>query len=237
MINTQRLIDDSIKQWSEAKERERDNSYFSVSDAGLCYRSRFLKRLGVPSTRVTPVGALRKMMAGEAAHEKLQAVLHASGQLESFEETLHLWPDVLGHYDAVVKEGKERILLEFKTIEKWQMGHIKKDGPKPQHVLQMFSYWFQLRAKKTENLNQATLIYVQREDYQQVQYDYLWSREIADKTLAEWLALISAWRKQELPECTCLKDYGGKGPAYCRYQDTQNPEICCKAELATFIKV
>ena len=238
IVNTQDLIDNAIQQWSDQKEAERDTEHFACSDAGLCYRSRFLKRLGVPSTRVTPVGALRKMMAGEAAHEKLQAVLKASGQLESAEETLSLWPDVLGHYDAVVREGDERILLEFKTIEKWQMGHIKKDGPKPQHILQMFTYWFQLRAqpKETKNLNQATLIYVQREDYQQVQFDYLWDKEIAGKTLAEWLPLFAYWKNQQLPPCSCGEDFDGNGMKYCRYQ-ARDGESCCDPELVRMVRV
>jgi hypothetical protein len=231
MINIQDLIDTSIQAWSTDKGQARDASKFSVSDAGLCYRSRYLKRLGVPATRVTPVGALRKMMAGEAAHEKLQNVLRATGALVSSEEELEWGDHILGHYDAIVSHEEQPVLLEFKTIEKWSMSHIKKDGPKHPHVLQMFTYWHLLRSvEQYEHLDQATLTYVQREDFSQVQFDYLWVEGLSKLVLDEWRPLVNYWRKKQLPDCTCASDYGGNGISYCRYQESADK--CCNEELA-----
>jgi hypothetical protein len=229
MINVQNIIDQASQKWSDDKSSLRNKDRFHVSDAGLCYRSRYFKRLGIPSTRVTPVGALRKMLAGEAGHEKLQAILQASGALISSEETLET-PDIIGHYDAMIKDGKTKVLLEFKTVEKWSMAHIKKDGPKKEHVIQMLTYWDLLRReKKNASLLQATLVYVMREDFQSVSFDYLWNDDMHKMVLSEWLGLLEAWKKQELPICTCMKDYGGHGVSYCKYQD--GPETCCSEDL------
>lgn len=233
MISIQKLIDESIQEWSNTKSASRDNSKFSVSDAGLCYRARYYKRLGIPATRVTPVGALRKMLAGEAGHEKLQEVLQASGALVSSEEPLELWGEVLGHHDGVVVSEDERSLVEFKTIEKWGMTHIKKDGPKNPHILQMFTYWCALRKLKLHpTLDQATLAYIQREDFSQIQFDYLWPEgddEVTRRVEAEWYPLLLLWKNQVLPSCTCPEDYGGHGISYCRYQTS--PETCCDSDL------
>jgi hypothetical protein len=230
MISIQKLIDESIQEWSDTKSAARDNTKFSVSDAGLCYRARYYKRLGIEPTRVTPVGALRKMMAGEAAHEKLQAVLFATGHLESSEGPLALWGEVLGHYDAIVGSGDELVLNEYKTIEKWGMTHIKRDGPKNPHILQMFTYWYALRTLGFyPDLGQATLAYIMREDFSQIQFDYLWGDEVVKRVEAEWHPLLLLWKQQVLPDCTCPLDYGGNGISYCRYQSS--PEECCSENL------
>lgn len=236
MTDTQTLIDESIQEWSDTKSALRDNSLFSVSDAGLCYRSRFFKRLGVPTTRITPVGALRKMLAGEAAHEKLQEVLRSTGALVSSEMALKSPRGILGHYDAIVTAPSgEHTLLEFKTIEKFQMTHIKKDGPKLPHVLQTFTYWHLLRMRGANtNLGQATLVYLMREDFNSVSFDYLWDGEVSRRVRAEWSPLLGYWDRQELPPCTCHLDYGGNGVSYCRYQTS--PDTCCDEELLVKVK-
>lgn len=231
MTDVQALIDGSVQEWSDTKSAQRDNSMFSVSDAGLCYRSRFLKRQGVAPTRVTPVGALRKMLAGEAGHEKLQEVLSASGALLSSEVPVQAGRGILGHYDAVVAapDGAQ-VLLEFKTIEKFQMAHIKKDGPKNPHILQMFTYWHLLkRSNANPELGQASLIYLMREDFQAISFDYLWDPEVSKRIKNEWAPLLAFWDHQDLPPCTCGSDYGGKGVSYCRYQTS--PDTCCDEAL------
>lgn len=228
MLNVGKLIDQAVVARSEAKGAKRSASHFHVSDAGLCYRKRFLKRMGVPPTRLIPPGALRKMLAGEGGHEILQETLQGYGALFAAELEVRT-EDILGHFDAIVKDGDHKVLLEFKTVEKWSMGHIKKDGPKPEHIMQMFTYWTMLRRDFTY-LNQATLVYLMREDFQNISFDYLWDREVATRVSAEWSPLLGYWMRGELPPCTCNKDYGGSGISYCQYQ-APDKESCCSATL------
>ncbi len=177
---------------------------------------RFLKRLGIEPTVEIPVANLRKMVAGDAGHEKLQQLLNKQGKLFASENTLGD-DNVKGHFDGIVKDGDTKALVEFKTIEKYQMPYIAQDGPKPQHLMQMFTYWLWLR-NDYKDLDQAILVYVKREDFEARTYDYKWDEDIAIQTLEHWALLSQYWTKQELPPCTCDKDYGGNGQKYCRYR-------------------
>lgn len=230
MIDIQKMIDKAVEQRSQVRGSLRDNDYFHVSDAGTCYRKRYFKRLGIEPRVPIVVGALRKMLAGDAGHEMLQQTLQRYGTLLAAEgEVTTSITQIKGHFDAIVEDDKDRVLIEFKTIEKWGMTHIKKDGPKVEHLLQMFTYWHLLRPDYT-NLNQATLVYIKREDFEAISFDYLWDTSIKDQVLAEWQPLTKFWRNRELPECTCNRDYGGNGVKYCRYINPDG-ETCCSKEL------
>lgn len=233
MINLQTLVNEAVLANNSYKGGLRDKSHFHVSDAGTCYRKRYFKRLGVQPTGDIPVASLRKMLAGDAGHSTLQHVLKKAGSLFAAEgeiETEH----IMGHFDAIVKAADTKALVEIKTTEKFQMGYIKKEGPKPEHVLQMFTYWGFLRDDYT-TLDQATLFYVKREDFEGVQFDFVWSEAIKAEVAQEWLPLIKYWEAEQVPPCTCPNDYGGSGIKYCRYANEEQTE-CCSLELLNNMK-
>lgn len=228
-INIQTIINEAVEKNNQYKALDRDASKFHISDAGGCYRARFLKRLGVPPVRVIDTPSLRKMLAGDAGHEKLQKLLWRNKKMflaENEIETEHL----KGHPDGILKDGG-KCLVEFKTIEKWQMMHIKKTGAKQNHILQMFTYWMLLR-EDVKGLDQAILSYVKREDFISHDFYYFWSDDIKTKVEAEWKPLIKYWIDQKLPPCTCSTLFDGSGPKYCRYGVTETE--CCDEELFMF---
>lgn len=228
MISVQDLINEAVERNNQVRSGARDASYFHASDAGTCYRKRVYKRLGIEPTSEIAVGALRKMVAGDAGHEKLQSLLNRYGKLFAAEgevQTEH----IKGHFDGIIKHDNQKCLLEIKTIEKWGMTHIRKDGPKKEHELQMWTYWLFLR-KDYKDLDQAVLSYVKREDFEAQDFVYEWNQEIhALAVLEEWTPLIAYWEAQELPPCTCKDDYNGSGPKYCRYATSE--EECCDESL------
>lgn len=237
MINVQTIINDAVQKNNVRTGLKRDGAKFHISDAGNCYRQRYLKRLGVERQRDIPVGNLRKMLAGDAGHEKLQQLLREQRKLfssESVIETEH----IKGHYDGILKDGDSKTVLEIKTIEKWAMGYIKSGGPKKNHIIQMFTYWKFLREDYT-NLDQAILFYVKREDFEGVPFNFLWSQEIEDKVEKEWAPLLDYWTRGELPPCTCHADYDGNGVKYCNYptlNEAGDVIGCCDASLAETVK-
>lgn len=248
MISMQQILDNAVVARSGYRGTLRDADKFHCSDAGTCFRKRYFKRLGIEPVVPIPTASLRKMLAGDAGHEMIQGLLKYSGDLYAHEQEVGN-EDIKGHHDGIIKPGygPEKVLVEFKTIEKWSMTHIKgsckcagsfdadgkpKDhsfGPKPEHLLQMFTYWLFLRAEYT-GLNQATIVYVKREDFGAEQFDFQWSDEIAQKVAAEWSPLLAFWQTKTLPDCTCDKDYGGNGLAYCRYKNEDGTK-CCQPEL------
>lgn len=234
MIDIQSLINDAVEKRSQSRTGKRDSSYFHVSDAGTCYRKRYLKRMGVEPITPIPVGALRKMLAGDAGHEMLQSTLKYYGGLFAQEGEI-LTNHIKGHFDAVMKDGDTKILLEFKTIEKWGMKYIKEEGAKSEHIIQMLTYWVFLRKDYT-NLDQATLFYVKREDFEGLPFNYLWDDDVIQKVQAEWRPLIEFWENKQLPPCTCDKDYGGNGVKYCRYI-ADDGESCCSESLLNTLEV
>lgn len=226
MINIQTLINEIVEKNNQTKTGVRDGAKFNVSDAGKCYRERFYKRLGYASVRVIDISALRKMVAGDAGHEKLQMLLRRYGKLflsESELETEHL----KGHPDGIIKTDI-KLLFEIKTIEKFAMEYIRKDGAKPEHELQTFTYWSLLR-KELKDLDNAVLSYVKREDFETRDFYYVWSDQIQEKVDKEWNVLINYWETLTLPPCTCKTQYNGKGPLYCRYGIDENN--CCSEKL------
>ncbi len=225
--NIQTLINEVITKESAYNTSKRDNRKFSISDSGGCYRARIYKRLGIEPTRVIEIEALRKMQAGSSAHDKLQALLTKGKYLflsESRLEDEHR----IGHPDGVIKSGDNKILVEFKTIEKFQMGYIRKQGAKQPHVLQMFTYWSLLR-EDLKDLNHAVLSYVKREDFEALDFHFIWNEGVQTQVNAEWEPLIKHWADKTLPDCECPSMYGGSGIKYCRYMVSET--TCCEPKL------
>lgn len=228
-FNVQTLIDTLIQENNQYKSGQRDNAKFSISDAGGCYRARIYKRMGIEPTRKIEIEGLRKMVAGDAGHEKLQSLLwrgHKMFLSENEVESEHL----LGHPDGIIKHGNTKYLVEFKTIEKWGMGHIKRDGAKQPHVLQLFTYWSLLR-EDIANLDRAVLSYIKREDFEAHDFYFNWNDNIQAQVNAEWHPLITHWVEKTLPDCTCIEMYNGAGPKYCRYLNNLENMTCCDEKL------
>lgn len=243
MIHVQSIIDRAIEKNNQIKGGSRNSDFFHVSDAGTCYRKRFYKRFGAVSGHQIPIANLRKMVAGDAGHEKLQGLLAQYGNMFSAEgevRTGHL----LGHYDGIIIEGDSKSVLEIKTIEKWSMSHINgtckcdekgrkcSKGAKREHKLQMYTYWYHLR-QHLKDLDHAVLSYVQREDFATTDFYYTWDDSIAEEVKQEWAPLIKYWENQELPPCTCKDDYNGNGVKYCQFQDDHGG--CCSEDIWTDI--
>ena len=223
-INT--LINEIVIKNNQVKSGDRNKTKFHVSDAGGCYRARFYKRLGVEATRQIEAPALKKMIAGDASHEKLQYLLRRHQCLVASEGTVEA-EHYIGHFDAIVKNGV-KTLLEIKTNEKWGMSYIKKLGAKKEHELQVFTYWTLLR-NDYKDLDDCTILYMKREDWEGKAFNYIWNEEIQAKVDAEWNPLIEHWTKGELPPCSCPSMHDGSGPKYCRYGTTDTE--CCASEL------
>lgn len=233
MINLQVLINEAVETNNQVKGGLRDGQKFHISDAGTCYRKRYLKRLGVTPTKKIEIQGLRKMVAGDAGHEKLQALLTRYNKLFSSEGEIET-EQIKGHFDGIVKHDGSKAVVEFKTIEKWGMTHIKNGGAKPEHKIQLWTYWYYLRHDYT-NLDQAILSYVKREDFEAHDIHYVWDDNIIPKVVeAEWKPLLDYWEKQQLPPCTCDKDYGGHGQKYCLYANEDG--TCCSESLIEEIK-
>lgn len=244
VISIQKVIDAAIERRSQVRGGQRDNSVFSVSDAGTCYRKRYYKRLGVEPTSPIPTASLRKMYAGDAGHVALQELLKGDNILFAAEGALGT-KHILGHFDGIISgSGTSKALLEIKTVEKWSISHITGScsckgtpkehalGPKKEHVLQAKTYWSFARKHYT-GLDQMIVAYFKREDFGGVQFDYLWSDDVQLEILDEWGPLIDHWVHRTLPACTCKLDYGGSGVNYCRYQDGEGS--CCSEKLNTLV--
>jgi len=229
-INT--LINEIVVKNNQIKSSGRNKDRFHVSDAGGCYRARVYKRLGVEPTRTIEAPALKKMIAGDASHEKLQQLLRRHGNLVASEGTVET-DQLIGHFDAVVKNGV-KTLLEIKTNEKWGMGYIKKQGAKKEHKLQVFTYWSLLR-NDYKDLDDCTLLYMKREDWEGVAFNFKWAPEIVEQVDGEWQPLISLWENKTLPACSCKELYDGSGPKYCRF-GTSDTECCSELIYENFLK-
>jgi hypothetical protein len=93
----------------------------------------------------------------------------------------------------------------------------------------MFTYWSLLR-NDIKDLDHAVLSYIKREDFEALDFHFIWNDSIQAQVNQEWHPLITHWVEKTLPDCTCALMYDGAGPRYCSFLN-QATETCCSEQL------
>jgi hypothetical protein len=120
VIDIQKIVDAAIERRNQVRAGGRDKDYFHVSDAGTCYRKRYLKRLGVEPQVPIPTASLRKMYAGDAGHVALQELLKWDNSLFASEGNLGDGQHILGLDQMTVAYFKREDFGGVQFDYQWQ---------------------------------------------------------------------------------------------------------------------
>jgi intein/homing endonuclease len=97
------------------------------------------------------------MESGTAIHKIIMEELGRAGMLVKKEaEVYDPYADISGTVDAIVRQGRENAVMEFKTVSSEKLARLS--APQSQHRSQINFYLKQLR------LRQGSIVYISRED-------------------------------------------------------------------------
>jgi len=140
------------------KDHEWDKDKLHISDLGTvidgCPRQLWLRLHGAKE-RPLHLGELLMFDAGQRIHDRMVEALKLGGcdVIDSEKETE--LDGLTGRYDIKIRDGKQIIIGDFKTVRGAAFGHLTE--PKPSNVLQVLGYL------KAENADKGMLIYIDRE--------------------------------------------------------------------------
>ena len=205
-MNTQKLIDDALKQKQDERKDRKRSGKFSPSSFGRCFRFQYWNRKGLEVTDPPDERALRLFRMGDLVHDFVKSFYPAESR-----ELLVDSDDVLGYVDIV--DGDT--VVEIKSIHSNQYHrmckpnyNIKED--KKENILQACAYAVMLGKPKFK------LVFVSKDDLciQEFVFD---TKEFEGKVVEELTKLRAWWFSGEVP-VPGPRAYGGKEGSYCSYR-------------------
>lgn len=181
---------------------------FRASDAGKCRRMRYWKRQGKEGQAQVTLETFLALQTGNLLHAFLQYALKSEGVLLCAEAEV---TDAhrIGHIDAIIDDGSQAVLYDFKIVNNKQMYYQKQDGqPKPEHVSQVLTYveMFSKMGLSPDytKIQAARVAYLNRDTLELVEYPIDDMRVTLAAVDADWNLLRDNWERQELPPKTAI---------------------------------
>lgn len=140
------------------KTTEWKNDRMHISDLGTvidgCPRQLWLRLQGAEK-RPNKLGEEMMFDAGNRIHDRMVAALTLGGLdvVDSERETSFM--GMTGRYDVKLRDGKDIVIADFKTVRGAAFGYLNE--PKPSHVAQVLGY------VAAEDAARGMIIYVDRE--------------------------------------------------------------------------
>lgn len=227
------LIDSHLLE--ESRKLRDYGDYWSASSSGYCMRRLIFERLGVPKIEQEDEARKQRVFtAGHVFHEWIQKITKDTGlsiaqELELQDEDLM----VRGHIDDLVLIDGKLILYDYKSVNSRAFIWAKKNGNKISHYhrMQVGTYMYMLRNMdkdieksksglsfsnhiignnfSTENLTEARILKIEKENLMMMEQQLLWSPELEKDVVGYWKTLNAYWKTRKIPACTCDKYEGG----------------------------
>lgn len=206
-----------------SQEKRDYGDYWSASSAGYCMRKQMFERLGVPAVK-EDARKYRVFEAGHVFHKFMQDITKEAGL--SVAQELELQSDdimVRGHIDDLILVDNTLILYDYKSVSSRSFSYQKqratsKDVQSHYHKMQLGTYMYMLRKKPnivsderftTENLTEARILKISKDDLRQVEEQLLWTPQLEKEVVGYWSTLNGYWKERKFPKCTCADFEGG----------------------------
>ena len=181
----------------DAKRPKRDNSYFHDSSAGSCLRQRVLRRSGAEAAPLQG-DDLRNFGFGHMVHEMIQSALLAKGAIplengEPLMERSTRTSNGGGTYDCLVDlDGDGQLtLMDIKTCSVFAFQHLKTEGAKPNHMMQVCRYWLKLNDRY--KIRDVRVYYIEKNQGWSREFGIPMNEKLIHETLADMTAEQQAW--------------------------------------------
>ena len=157
----------------ESSKRERKTHY--PSDVTACVRQLAYKWNGYDETDPPTAGNIIKMRFGNLAEDILEDWLKwelANGTIESYDKESEVWggdPDleypIHGYIDFVIHGQKGKYGIECKSSFGRGVKDVQMNGPKPEHVMQVYMYM------RFTDIKHFFLVYLGRDNGYRTQFE------------------------------------------------------------------
>ena len=154
----------------EAREKREKQSHYASELEG-CIRKLFYKWIGAPETNPTSEASLKKMEAGNDAHELFGMKLSRKAEIIDIERSVELvHPDLVfpihGRIDFMARIDEQVYVIEYKSTQ-YRTTDRALESPFPGHVLQLVTY------SRIEPADHYLLVYEDRGSKLGVQYEII----------------------------------------------------------------
>lgn len=205
-------IKDKLYKHQHEKERtvyDPTDVTFAPSYLADCKRKIYFKKTNTEQTNPPDLPAIFKMELGKAGHEKIQNMITELGlmvECEVHKESWHSGVKYNYFIDGIIKDGEKKAIFEIKTIYGAGFRFVEKE-PKKEHVMQAVCYMF------FENIQDAILLYVGRDNGFMVQYDLHLGNEgkftiNGDSKYQEWRNETGLLIAEEMPKLKKMIEAG-----------------------------
>jgi hypothetical protein len=202
------LISNAIESYltsSYSKEDVDKEHKFYLSDMGKCMRMRYFKRLGVQIEFPPHVTWVLRM--GDLIHDFGYKALEAQGLLleaEDYVSNEHF----IGRYDGIVKDGREKVMFDFKSVSGFAFDKMMKGEDSEENIAQLLSYVMLLREKRKDVSEKALIIYLNKEPgdrrpFISFEREYHLTNWRAKQLKEEMNVLVALWQADKMPACSC----------------------------------
>ncbi len=130
------MIKEKIEKFYLERRKDRDRTYFYITEAGRCPRSIWYNFKKFPRKEMD-ARVMRVFENGDYTHMRIMSSLFSVGAVKAIEVSLE--EDIVhGRCDGIVVIDNKPYVLELKSINSF--GFKKLEAPKPEHIKQLMLY-------------------------------------------------------------------------------------------------
>ena len=196
------IIDENLRGERKAEIRP---TKWRVSGMGTCIRQRYLERVGAPCQPFEP-RVLRVFKIGKILHEYIQELLGYNNLLVAKEGTVEN-DHIRGHFDAIVKDGDNQILYEFKSVHSRKFHYVRKRGGMDKHHIKQVLTYFMLLKPKYPKLKEARIVYFSKDDLCIEEQMFYLTPEREAEIKDELATLDKYWEEKKLPPAEPMEEW------------------------------
>lgn len=167
------MIKEKIEKFYLERRKDRDRSYFYITEAGKCQRAIWYNFKKFPKKEMD-ARLMRVFENGDYTHMRIMSSLFSIGAVKAIEVALE--EDIVhGRCDGIVVINNEPYVLELKSINSY--GFKKLEAPKPEHIKQLMLYLHFFKIQK------GIFIYENKDNQDLKEFHISYDKEMAEKLI------------------------------------------------------
>lgn len=183
------MIKEKIEKFYLERRKDRDRTYFYITEAGRCPRSVWYNFKKFPK-KEKDARLMRVFENGDYTHMRIMSSLFSIGAVKAIEVALE--EDIVhGRCDGIVVINNEPYVLELKSINSY--GFKKLEAPKPEHIKQLMLYLHYFKIKN------GIFIYENKDNQDLKEFHITYDKEMAQKLVENFVILRHMVQENILP--------------------------------------
>ena len=222
------LIEQIINEFLSKDKKYGKATSFWISSVYTCNRKRYYQRTNTKQTNPPAARTIRVFAVGDMFHKWIQDIIRIKAK--SFEVEYYVKDEktfggaVSGYVDCIARLNGCNTLYEFKSVNSMAFKFMaqKKYGASPSHLLQAMTYRMILEANKEKKIDQARIVYFDKDSLRIKELEVPNSPEIREAVRKDWKEAIGFYNAGVLPPAEPKEKWECR---YCPFKD-----LCDKTE-------